>query len=55
MELNWLTEEIWEWSMTRKIWISAFHIPGKDTSIAEKLSRNFDREWLLSDELSNII
>ena len=55
MELNRLTKEIWEWCMARNIWISAFHIPGKDTSIAEKLSRNFHREWLLSDELFYII
>ena len=30
---------------------SAFHFPGKDNSIADKLSRNFDREWLLSEEV----
>ena len=51
VELNRLTKEIWEWCMARNIWISAFHIPGKDNSIADKLSRNFDREWLLSDEV----
>ena len=44
MELNRLTKEIWEWCMARNIWISAFHIPGKDNSIADKLSRNLDRE-----------
>ena len=37
--------------MARDIWTSAFHIPGKDNFIADKLSRNFDREWLLSDEV----
>ena len=51
VELNRLTKEIWEWCMARNNWISAFHIPGKDNSIADKLPRNFDREWLLSDEM----
>ena len=41
--------------MARNIWTSAFHIPGKDNSIADKLSRNFDREWLLSDEVFHTI
>ena len=37
--------------MARNISISAFYIPGKDNSIADKLSRNFYQEWLLSDEV----
>ena len=41
--------------MARNIWTSALHIPGKDNSIADKLSRNFDREWLLSDEVFHTI
>ena len=55
VELNRLTKEIWKWCMARNIWISVFHIPGKDNSIADKLFRNFDREWLLSDEVFYII
>ncbi|XP_062596107.1 uncharacterized protein LOC134257519 [Saccostrea cucullata] len=45
-----LAKEIWLWSMNRDLWLSAWHIPGKDNLIADMMSRKFDDqiEWMLS-------
>ena len=46
---NELAKTIWEWCITRKIWITAAHVPGVDNSIADKKSRIFNDnlEWML--------
>ncbi|XP_062576222.1 uncharacterized protein LOC134238115 [Saccostrea cucullata] len=45
-----LAKEIWLWSMNRDLWLSTWHIPGKDNLIADMMSRKFDDqiEWMLS-------
>ena len=45
---NNLTKEIWEWCVIRNIWLSVYHIPGKDNQRADALSRqklSVDMEW----------
>ena len=51
--LNKLTKDIWGWCLKRRLWISVFHIPGKDNYVADRLSRkmNEDMEWSLSQEV----
>ena len=51
--LNNLTKDIWLWCMERNIWLSVFHIPGRENTVADKLSRNMnsDMEWTLSDSV----
>ena len=36
---NHLTREIWTYCTNQKIWLSAFHIPGKDNNTADYMSR----------------
>lgn len=52
--LNSLTKEIWEWCISKNIWISAYHIPGKLNERADALSRqklSIDMEWSLDSEI----
>ena len=46
---NDLGEKIWEWCITKDIWISAAHIPGKMNIVADFESRRNRREaeWKL--------
>ena len=37
-------KKIWEWCITRKIWLSAAHIPGKQNIVADFESRRNQRE-----------
>ncbi|XP_053381939.1 uncharacterized protein LOC128549350 [Mercenaria mercenaria] len=52
-ELNDLTCKIWSWCVNKSIWLSVYHIPGKDNITADKLSRSLsdDMEWALRDEV----
>ena len=49
MECNSVAKEIWLFCITREIWLSAAHIPGKDNIQADKESRVFNdnKEWML--------
>ena len=46
---NALSREIWLWAISRHVWLSAAHIPGKDNVIADYYSRSADdsKEWAL--------
>ena len=46
---NVLGKTIWEWCISRDIWISAAHIPGVDNTIADSEYRSTDShtEWML--------
>eukprot|EP00794_Sanderia_malayensis_P011634 gene11634-12834_t len=52
-QCNELTKEIWEWAMTRNIWLSAAHIPGCNNVSADALSRKFsmELEWMFSKKV----
>lgn len=52
---NKIAREIWLWCISRKIWLSASHIPGVKNETADKLSRKFtDRtEWQLNPCIFN--
>ena len=51
--LNKLTRDIWGWCLERNLWISVFHIPGKNNYVADRFSRkmNEDMEWSLSQDV----
>ena len=58
--LNELAREIKLWCEARKIWLSAYHIPGKLNTKTDALSRfskklNDDMEWSLNDTVFNKI
>jgi hypothetical protein len=50
---NDMAREIREWCMTKNIWLTASHIPGKLNVVADKVSRVFDdsKEWKLDTDL----
>lgn len=52
-----LAEEIWFWCMKRELWLSVWHIPGKDNLTGDNLLRKFDDqiEWMLSKSVFNRI
>ena len=52
-ECNALASDIWQWAITRNIWLSAAHIPGVSNDAADNLSRdlNLDLEWMLSRQV----
>ncbi|XP_028403388.1 uncharacterized protein LOC114526085 [Dendronephthya gigantea] len=49
-DLNQLACELWDWCITRNIWVSAAHIPGVHNIIADRRSRQFkdEHEWQLN-------
>jgi len=53
MECNSVAKEIWLFCITREIWLSAAHIPGKDNIQADKESRVFNdnKEWMLRPDI----
>ena len=53
MECHSVAKTIWLFCMERKIWLSAAHIPGKDSITADRESRVFsdNKEWMLSTHL----
>ena len=54
---NELTKEIWNWAISRNIWLSAAHIPGAKNSDADFQSRhlNSNLEWSISNLTFNKI
>lgn len=51
LNLNQLAQGIWFWCIARNIWLSACHIPGVETTEADRLLRtiNADLEWKLEE------
>ena len=49
-ELDKVAKELWEWVISRDIWVSAVHIPGLYNVDADEQSRHFhdQHEWCLS-------
>ena len=49
-ELNQLAVQIWEWCISRNIWLTAVHIPGRLNTGADEKSRVFsgNHEWMLN-------
>jgi len=49
-ELDNLAKELWEWAITRELWVSAVHIPGISNVDADEQSRHFHdkHEWCLN-------
>ena len=47
-ELNQLAVQIWEWCISRNIWLTAVHIPGRLNTGADEKSRVFsdNHEWM---------
>ena len=54
---NSVARQIWEWCISRHIWLSIGHIPGEINAIADKASRVFDdsTEWKLDVDVFNKI
>jgi len=48
-----LAGKIWNWCITRNIWLTAIHIPGIHNVQADALSRkgHSDHEWMLNKQL----
>ena len=53
LSCNQITQAIWNWCISNKIWISAAHIPGRENVVADHESRrvNLDAEWKLDSSL----
>ena len=54
---NDITRQIWEWCLTRNIWVSISHIPMEINVTADQASRVFDdsTEWKLNVDVFNRI
>ena len=52
-----LVRDIWVFAISQNIWLSASHIPGKQTTKADKDSRHLDShtEWKLAPSIFNEI
>ena len=52
-QLNTLNNEIWDWCISRNLWISAGHIAGKSNVEADQASRQNQSatEWMLNKTL----
>jgi hypothetical protein len=50
---NNLAREIWLWALSKNIWLSSAHIPGKMNTIADSESRKFatEHEWMLDPQI----
>ena len=55
VKCNRVASDICSWCMTKNIWISAEHIPGKCNEAADRQSReiNTNTEWMLNSSLLN--
>ena len=53
LKLNCLAKKMWDWSIKRDNWISAFHLAGKLNVRADAQSRNFSdkHEWTLNSSV----
>ena len=51
-DCNEAAKHIWEWCMSRNIWLSAAHLPGKLNTEADHMSRHFNHktEWMLNTD-----
>ena len=49
---DFVAKEIWNWGISRNIWLTASHIPGVNNSIADSLSRgeSTNKEWSLDEK-----
>ena len=49
-DINEIAKRIWDWALSRKIWLSAVHIPGIANVEADEASRHFqdELEWTLN-------
>ena len=52
-QLHTISRKLWLWGMSRNIWISAKHVPGKLNCIADFFSRQFNDniEWTLDSSV----
>ena len=52
-ECDSVARDIWEWAITRRNWLSASFIPGKQNAAADQLSRKFNAgtEWRLNPSI----
>ena len=50
-----LANLIWNWCITRNIWLSAIYLPGRYNIVADTRSRKFNdnTEWMLNHEVFN--
>ena len=53
MACDTVAERIWEWSIPRRVWLTAVYIPGPSNTIADSLSRTHvsDHECQLNKEI----
>jgi len=53
LQCNSLAKHIWDWCISRDIWLIADHLPGKLNVVADRSSRQFDdeTEWMLNPNL----
>ena len=54
---NEIEKELWVWSTSQNMWVSAAHIPGTQSTEADSFPRNFNEaiEWKLKTRLSQKI
>lgn len=52
-ECNTVAREIWLWCMSKGIWLTSAHIPGRENIEADRESRYFsdNKEWMLRPDL----
>ena len=50
---NDLAKTLWEYCIHKQLWVTAVHLPGRDNSVADKLSREFKEEieWQLNPKV----
>ncbi|CAB4025485.1 Transposon Tf2-6 poly, partial [Paramuricea clavata] len=53
IQCNNVALDIWQWCISKQIWVSAEHIPGKYNIVADKESREIstNNEWMLNPTL----
>ena len=53
LECDTLAKELWEFCISRNMWLSPAYIPGKINTIADKLSREFNDQtgWMLKTSI----
>ena len=57
LQCDSVAKQIWDWAISKDIWLSAAHIPGLVDTEADNLSRsfNFTLEWMLPKHIFNSI
>ena len=53
IECNKVSTAIWKWALSKNIWLSCYHLPGKANLKADLLSRKFNEstEWMLNQNV----